>query len=90
MIRLSRHWRHQRENKIQNSRSQMRKHGRRVPLRSSTLIWWRSAIDSNSSAMRVLGSLLRATGSASLVGIRMNAGYSEKFKTTNEFARIKF
>jgi hypothetical protein len=54
------------------------------------LIWWRSAIDSNSSAMRVLGSLLRATGSASLVGIRMNAGYSEKFETTNEFARIKF
>ena len=68
----------------------MRKHGRRVPLRSSTLIWWRSAIDSNSSAMRVLRSLLRATGSASLVGIRMNTGYSEKFETTNEFARIKF
>jgi hypothetical protein len=47
-------------------------------------------MDSNNSSMRVLGSLLRATGSASLVGIRINAGYSEKFETTNEFARIKF
>jgi hypothetical protein len=38
MIKLSRHWGHQRENKIQNSRSQKRKQGRRVPLRSSTAI----------------------------------------------------
>jgi len=36
--------------------------------------------------MRVLGSPLRVTGGASLVGIRMNAGYSEKFETTNEFS----
>jgi len=34
MIRLLRHWDHQRKNKIQNSRSQRQKHGRRVPLRS--------------------------------------------------------
>jgi hypothetical protein len=40
--------------------------------------------------MRVLGSLLRATGSASLVGILMNAGYIAKFETTNEIAQIKF
>ena len=38
MSRLSRHWGHKSENKIQKSRSQRRKHGRRVPLRSSTAI----------------------------------------------------
>jgi len=47
------------------------------------------AIDSNSSAVRVRGSLL-ATGSAPLVGFAMNAGYRQTFETTNEFARIKF
>ena len=40
--------------------------------------------------MRVLGSQLGTAGSASLVGIRMNAGYSETLEITNEFIRIKF
>src|ERR1017187_1693386 len=31
-----------------------------------------------------------ATGSASLVGIPMNAGYRQTFETSNEFAPIKF
>jgi hypothetical protein len=36
------------------------------------------------------GSPLRATGSASLVGIPMNAGYRQTLETTNEFGQIKF
>jgi hypothetical protein len=32
----------------------------------------------------------RATGTAPLVGIAMNAGYRQAFETTNEFVRIKF
>jgi hypothetical protein len=43
-----------------------------------------------SSAVKILGSLLRAAASASPVGIRMNAGYRATFEITNEFIRIKF
>jgi hypothetical protein len=46
-------------------------------------------IDSNSSAVRVRGSL-RASGSAPFVGIAIKAGYRPIFETTNQFARIKF
>jgi hypothetical protein len=47
------------------------------------------AIDSNSSAVRVRGSL-RATGTAPLVRFAMNAGYRPAIETTNEFVWIKF
>jgi len=57
---------------IQNSRSQKRKHGRRVPQRSSTAIWWRRAIDSNRNAVRVRGSPLGAPKDAPLGGIPMH------------------
>jgi len=40
--------------------------------------------------VRVRGSALRATASASLVGFAMNAGYRQRIETTNEFVRIKF
>src|ERR1039458_145440 len=40
--------------------------------------------------LRVPGRPLRATGSASLLGIPMNPGYRQPVETTNEFARIKF
>jgi hypothetical protein len=89
IIRLSRHCGHQRDSKIQNRRSKRRKHGRRVRLRSSTAIWWRSAIAFNSSAVRVRGSL-RAIGTVRVVGIAMKAGYRRAFEITNEFVWIKF
>jgi hypothetical protein len=41
------------------------------------------------TVVRVRGSL-RATGTAPLVGIVMNAGYRQAFETTNEFVQIKF
>jgi hypothetical protein len=36
--------------------------------------------------VRVWGSPLRASGSATLVAIAINAGYRQTFETTNEFA----
>jgi len=48
-----------------------------------------SAIDSNSSEIRVRGSL-RATQTARLVGVAMKAGYRHAFETTNELVRIRF
>jgi len=71
---------YQRDSKIQGSPSLRGKQGRRVRLRSSTAIWWRSAIDSNCSAVRVQGSL-RATGTAALFGIATKAGYRQVFET---------
>jgi len=71
IIRLSRHCGHHRDSKIQNSRSIRRNQGRRVRLRSSTAIWWRSAIPSNSNAVRVRGSF-RTTGTVPLVGTAMH------------------
>jgi hypothetical protein len=62
---------------------------RRVRLRCSTAIWWRSAIDSNSSEIRVRGSL-RVTETALLVGFAMKADYRHAFESTVEFVRIKF
>src|SRR6266852_7561086 len=87
--RLSRHCDHQRDSKIQNSRSIRRKQGRRVRLRSSTAIWWRNAIASSNSAVRVRGSF-RTTGTALLVGVAMKASYRQTSETTNESAPIKF
>jgi len=49
----------------------------------------RAAIASNTSALRVRGSL-QATGTAPLVGIAMKAAYRQAFETANGFARIKF
>jgi hypothetical protein len=74
ITRLPRQSDHQRDSKIQNRRSKRRKQGRRVRLRCSTAIWWRSAIDSNSSEVRVRGSL-RVTETAPLFGFAMKAGY---------------
>jgi hypothetical protein len=51
--------------------------GRRVRLRSSTAIWRRSAITSNTSAVQVRS-------------IAMNAGYPQAIENTNESAWIKF
>jgi hypothetical protein len=89
ITRLSRQSDHQRDSKIQNRRSKRRKQGRRVRLRCSTAIWWRSAIDSNSSEIRVRGSL-RVTETALLVGFAMKADYRHAFESTVEFVRIKF
>ena len=60
-----------------------------VRLRSSTAIWRRSAIDSNTSVMRVRGSLPVA-GNAGLSGIAMPGGYRQDIKTTNEFVWMEF
>jgi len=57
--------------------------------RSSTAIWCRSAIPSNSSSVRVRGPI-RVTGTAPLVSIAMKAGYRQALETINEFARTKF
>jgi len=60
-----------------------------VPLRSSTAIWWRSAIASSNSAVRVRGSL-PASGGAVFGGGVIRAGYRQPSETTNQFAWIKF
>ena len=44
--------------------------------------------DSSTSVVRVR-CLLRATGTAPLVGITMKAGYHQMFETTDEFARLR-
>jgi hypothetical protein len=88
MIRLSRHWDHQRESKIQKSRSQRRKHGRRVPLRSSTAMM---AQRDRFQQQRGAGSgFVGSNRTAPFVGIAIKAGYRSIFETTNRFARIKF
>jgi hypothetical protein len=87
--RASRQCGHHHDSKIQNSRSQTRKQGRRVPLRFNTAIWWRSAIASNSSAVRLPGSP-RVTATASSLGILMRAAYRQTFEITIESCGLSF
>jgi hypothetical protein len=68
MIRLSRHCGHQRENKIQNSRSQRRKHGDEFGCARARR-FDAAAIDSNSSAARVRVSLPGASENDALVAV---------------------
>ena len=88
--RASRQCGHHHDSKIQNSRSQTRKQGRRVPLRFNTAIWWRSAIASNSSAVRLPGSP-RVTATASSLGIVMCADcvWRTTDFSTQQFATYK-
>jgi hypothetical protein len=74
IIRLSRQPDHQCDSKIHRSRSKGRKQGRRVRSCSSTAIAWRSAIISNTSAVRVRGRRA-TTGSARFPGIAMKLAY---------------
>jgi len=66
-----------------------RRPGRRIPLRFNTAIWWRSAIASNTSSVRLLASL-RVTETVSSLGVVRHATYRQPFEITNKSRRIKF
>ncbi len=90
MIRLSRHRGQHRENRTQNSRSQRRKHGRRVRPRSSRR--FDGGARSIPTAARYGFAVLRfgLPGMTRLSTFTCAARYRQAVETANEFARLKF
>jgi hypothetical protein len=89
MIRLSRRCGHQRENKIQNSRSQRRKLGATssAALEHGDLMTQRDRFQAARSGFEVR---LRPPGMSRFQVSPCTAGYRQLIETTNQFGRIEF